>query len=204
MIDGEPYSGHLRREKMRMLKKRSTRLTGLVVLAMTAGAFLVWAIPAVAGLSVFTENQVSGTARNWVARNSDDFDTDDVRDCTSVTAWNDIDDTRLNFHTSAFHQRVLVDFVGSFHSEGDDNVSPQVDLSLKIDGNLVNIGSGATEVQLAHVDNFNDGETRGFSWISEELHPGSHVAEFEWQLENGNSTTEQACVTERSTRVFLP
>jgi hypothetical protein len=179
---------------MRAFKSRSSRLAGLVVLAMAAGAFLVWALPGMAGLSLFNEDQVSGTAHDWVARNSNDGP-----QCTSG-GWQEVGDTRVTFHTDSFHQRALIDFEAAWGRSGE-GTDPRGNMRALIDGDIVFIGNGDTFVH-ASAPGIGKISTHGFKWISEELHPGSHSAWIEFQ--EANVGTAQVCVGERSIIVSTP
>jgi hypothetical protein len=173
-----------------MFKRRSTRLTGLVVIAIAAGVFLVWALPGVAGLSVFTESQVSSAAHNWSAINDDD------ELCTTLDSWTEV--AQVNFHTTGFHDRVLIEFVGSWRRSSGEG--PQANVRALIDDEIVEIGNSGTEsVEVATPAS--RALTHGFTWISEELHPGSHSAEIEF---NETATTAVVCVDERTTVVSRP
>src|SRR5688572_14054155 len=170
------------------MRNGRSRLAALVVGGMAAGAFLVWAIP---GLAVSGESQVAGTVSKWVAKNSNDDQ------CTTSSEWTTVSDTTVTFNTTAFHQRVLIMFQGSWERTGESS-SPNADLRAVIDGNVVNI-DGIGDVETVDIDEADD--THGFNWISEELHPGGHTAWIEFQ-ETGSS--DSACVDERSMIVLAP
>jgi hypothetical protein len=112
----------------------------------------------------------------------------------------EIDKTRVSFYTSAFHQRVLIDFAATWHPEGGLDEPPGADVRAVIDGNVVTIG-GSSDVTAVVLDTPGE-RTHGFSWVSEELHPGPHQAWIEWQEVLG--TTKSACIIEKSTRVLAP
>jgi hypothetical protein len=169
-------------------------LVGFVVLAMATGAFFVWALPGVAGLMVGTESQVSGTAHNWVARNTAD------QHCTTSSTFQTLFDGELTFHTTGFHKRALIFFQSAWSKESGLG-NPEVELMALIDGDPVDIGS-EEEVDAAGITPLvQEEETHGFNWISEELHPGTHTVEI--QFAETNSTLD-ACAEERSIIVQIP
>jgi hypothetical protein len=182
MIRTSSHAGNNERGAfMRKLNSRLLRVVGFVVLAMATGV-LLWAIPAVAGLTVGTESQVSGTVSKWVARNSDDGE------CAEPFEWLDIDDTEVTFHTTGFHKRALIFFQAKWFPDNGFNV---VDLRAVVDDEVVEVGDD----DFVNFD-VNERETHGFNWISEELHPGSHTAVIQWFSPGG-----VPCLNQRSTIV---
>jgi hypothetical protein len=174
---------------MRKLKNRSSRVVGFVVLAMATGAFFVWALPGVAGLTAENDMQVSGTVGKLVGMNSESDP------CTSSGSYVNMPGANVTFHTTAPHQRALVFFEGSWFNEDG---SPRGDIQLRIDGNLVEPDDVET------VDTSSPDQTHGFNWISQQLHnTGSHTAQIQW-MRVGGAATDDLCVNERSLIVLTP
>jgi hypothetical protein len=182
---------------MGAFKGKSSRLAATIILSMVAGAALVWAIPAVAGLAYSGDNQVGSTVSKWVARNSNDDQ------CEDSSQFVDMDDTFVTFHTTGFHKRVLVLFEASWEQETDDGpADTSANVQLLIDGDPVDV-DGIDEVELVNPPVAGGDNTHGFNWVSGELHPGSHTAELRFRRTSGGPWQE-ICVDERSIVVLTP
>lgn len=142
-------------------------LGGVVAVAVAAGAFLVWALPGIAGLMAEEDTQVSGTVSKWVGINKTDLQ------CTSSASYVDMPGMAVTFTTTKPSQRVLLQFQGEW-------IAPAEVIRAVIDGVPVGgPGSGGVGMIAVHSDNL--AETNGFNFISDPVsHPGSHTAKIQW------------------------